>query len=101
MIKQGEPVAPELHLLKCLELLHLKHLEAAETALVDFKNTNKESDCHPLYFLAVARLLQLLNSKDAKYFFSKFEEKCPSQVDNWLDVNEKQILTGELPLDSN
>jgi hypothetical protein len=94
-LEQENPVTPDLHLLKCLELIHLDHLEEAKTSLDEYKKETIEAERHPLHLLALARLSKLDQPGMEKIFLSMFAKKYPSAVNNWLHNNEKLMLMGK------
>jgi hypothetical protein len=93
--RDQKEVAPDLHLFKCLELIHLGYLDEAQISLDEYKGKSKEAARHPLHLLALARLSKLYQPDKEKLFLSEFAEKFPAAVDYWMNNTEKSILTGE------
>jgi hypothetical protein len=89
-LEQENPVSPDLHLLKCLELIHLDRPEDAKTSLDEYKRETEKSERHPLHLLALARLSA--DHPERKKQLTKFAEKYPLSFGHWLYDNENRIL---------
>jgi len=95
LLSRDGAVAPELHLLKCIELNHLEDLESAEASLDTYRNLTKQTLTHPLYLVAKARLSKTKSdSQDSQKCLAKFAELFPQAVENWLTETEKSVVAG-------
>ena len=82
LLKSKGQLAPELHLLHCLELIHLGDKDPAGKALKLYTSKltdDKTNWAHPLYLLARARLTD--QQEEVWNLVTKFAELYPEAVD--------------------
>lgn len=90
---------PELHLLKCLELIELEDVDEARISQKQYVEAIKvlQLAAHPLYLLALARNSD--SEADRVKYLRQFSGLYSNAVGTWLKDSEKQHLSNRTSSD--